>query len=46
MLQTYYQAQVYGSIYFQPVFSYIPNPGAHPDKSNVTAFTARIITLF
>jgi porin len=46
MLQTYYQAQVYGSIYFQPVFSYIPNPGAHPNKSNVTALTARIITLF
>lgn len=46
MLQTYYQAQLYGSIYFQPVFSYIPNPGAHPDKSNVTALTARIITLF
>jgi porin len=46
MLQAYYQAQVYGPIYFQPVFSYIPNPGAHPDKSNVTALTARIITLF
>ncbi|HEX2583338.1 MAG TPA: carbohydrate porin [Chlamydiales bacterium] len=46
MLQTYYQAQVYGSIYFQPVFSYIPNPGAHPNRSNVTALTARIITLF
>jgi porin len=46
MFQIYYQAQVYSSIYFQPVFSYIPNPGAHPKKSNVTAFTARIITLF
>jgi porin len=46
MLQTYYQAQVYHSIYFEPVFSYIPNPGAHPKKSNVTALTARIITLF
>lgn len=46
MFQAYYQAQVYGSIYFQPVFSYIPNPGAHPNQSNVTALTARIITLF
>lgn len=46
MLQAYYQTNVYGSIYFQPVFSYIPNPGAHPNKSNVTALTARIITLF
>lgn len=46
MLQTYYQAQVYKSIYFQPVLSYIPNPGAHPDTNNVVAVTGRIITLF
>lgn len=46
MLQLYYQAQVYSSIYFQPVLSYIPNPGAHPTKSNVCALTARLITLF
>jgi hypothetical protein len=26
MFQTYYQAQVYNSIYFQSAFSYIPNP--------------------
>ena len=46
MLQAYYQAQVYKSIYFQPVFSYIPTPGAHPDKSNVCALTARLTALF
>lgn len=46
MLQGYYQAQIVGSIYFQPVFSYIPNPGAHPHQSNVFATTARIIALF
>ncbi len=46
MLQGYYQAQVYKSIYFQPVLSYIPNPGAHPNKSNVCAITARLIALF
>lgn len=46
MLQSYYQAEVYGSIYFQPVFTYIPNPGAHPDKSNVCALTSRLIILF
>ncbi len=46
MLQGYYQLQVYGSIYFQPVFSYIPNPGAHPNKSNVCAFTSRLTILF
>ncbi|MBY0529098.1 MAG: carbohydrate porin [Rhabdochlamydiaceae bacterium] len=46
MLQTYYQAQLYKSIYFQPVLSYIPNPGAHPTKSNVVAVTGRLTTLF
>ncbi|MBP7074631.1 MAG: carbohydrate porin [Rhabdochlamydiaceae bacterium] len=46
MFQTYYQAQLYSSIYFQPVLSYIPNPGAHPTKSNVVALTGRLIVLF
>lgn len=46
MFQTYYQGQIYGSIYFQPVLSYIPTPGAHPTKSNVCALTARLIILF
>jgi len=46
MFQGYYQTQVYKSIYFQPVLSYIPNPGAHPTKSNVLAITARLTALF
>jgi porin len=46
MFQGYYQAQVYKSIYFQPVLSYIPNPGAHPTKSNVLALTGRLTVLF
>ncbi|HEY2811387.1 MAG TPA: carbohydrate porin [Rhabdochlamydiaceae bacterium] len=46
MLQGYYQIQIYNSIYFQPVLSYIPNPGAHPNKSNVVAFTGRLTVLF
>ncbi len=46
MLQAYYQAQVYGSLYFQPVFSYIPNPGADPLHSNVYALTGRLTLLF
>lgn len=46
MFQAYYQAQLYHSIYFEPVLSYIPNPGAHPHKSNVSALTARITALF
>jgi len=46
VLQGYYQAQLYNSIYFQPVLSYIPNPGRHPTINNVCAITARIIALF
>lgn len=46
MFQGYYQAQLYNSSYFQPVLSYIPNPGAHPTESNVIAFTGRFIILF
>jgi len=46
MLQGYYQLQVRDSIYFQPVFSYVPNPGEHPNKSNVVAVTTRLIVLF
>lgn len=46
MFQTYYQAQIYKSSYFEPVFSYIPNPGGHPNKTNVVALTGRLIVLF
>lgn len=46
LLQGYYQAQISRTAYLQPVLSYIPNPGAHPDRSNVVAFTARITLLF
>ncbi len=46
MLQGYYQTQLYRSIYFEPVLSYIPNPGAHPNQSNVVAVTARLTMLF
>jgi porin len=46
MFQGYYQAQLYKSIYFQPVLSYIPYPGAQPDIFNVCALTGRITALF
>lgn len=29
LTQFYYQAHLVGDIYFQPTFSYVPNPGAH-----------------
>ncbi len=46
MFQAYYQAQIYRSIYLQPVFSYIPNPGEHPTKSKVFTYTTRLSVLF
>jgi porin len=46
MFQAYYQGQIYGSTYFQPVLTYIPNPGAHPTKTNAVALTGRLIALF
>ncbi len=46
MLQGYYQLQILSSIYFESSLSYIPNPGAHPDRSNVAALTNRMTFLF
>lgn len=46
MLQGYYQLQILSSVYFETALSYIPNPGAHPDKSNVSALTNRLTVLF
>lgn len=46
MLQGYYQLQILSSMYLETAFSYIPNPGAHPNKSNVSAITSRITLLF
>lgn len=46
MFQGYYQASLYKSIYFQPAISYVPRPGAHPDRTNVVAITGRVIALF
>ena len=46
MLQGYYQMQLRDWIYFQPVISYVPKPGAHPHDSNVCALTTRLTALF
>lgn len=46
MLQGYYQLQIREWVYFQPVLSYIPNPGRTLIESNVCAFTARLMILF
>jgi porin len=46
MVQGYYQLQILSSMYFETAFSYVPNPGAHPNKSNVSALTNRLTFLF
>ncbi len=46
MLQGYYQLQILDYLYFESALSYIPNPGAHPHKSNVSALTSRLTLLF
>ena len=46
LLQGYYQAEICKDTYFQPVLSFIPDPGAHPTVSNVWAFTGRLMVIF
>lgn len=45
MFQAYYQAQIMSGIYFEPVLSFIPTPGATPHH-RVWAGTARVVILF
>lgn len=46
MVQTYYQAHVYGGLFLQPTLSYIPTPGASNTDSAAWAFTMRLTCLF
>lgn len=46
LLQGYYQAHLYKSIFFLSALSYIPKPGAQKDLPRAWAGTARIIALF
>lgn len=46
ILQSYYQANLFNSVYLQPVISYIPRPGAASKLKNTWASTVRLITLF
>jgi carbohydrate-selective porin OprB len=32
MFQVYYQAHLIGGMYFEPAITYIPTPGANPDR--------------
>ncbi|MBU6383374.1 MAG: carbohydrate porin [Verrucomicrobia bacterium] len=46
MLQAYYQMAITNAVFFEPVLSYIPNPGIDANHSNVCAITARLTVLF
>ncbi|MGA2053002.1 MAG: carbohydrate porin, partial [Opitutales bacterium] len=46
MLQTYYQAHIYGGLFLQPTLSYIPTPAASNTYSAAWAFTMRLTFLF
>jgi carbohydrate-selective porin OprB len=46
ILQGYYQMNLIGGTYFQPVLSYIPAPGAATGLQSAWAVTLRFIALF
>lgn len=46
MFQAYYQAHIIYDLYFQPVISYIPNPGASSTASGAVATTLRMMFFF
>jgi porin len=46
ILAAYYQAKVVDGIFVQPVLTYVPNPGATPRHTPVTAVTVQTTILF
>ena len=46
MLQSYYQQYLRDGAYFQPVISYIPNPGERPGIPPAWAMTLQLLLLF
>lgn len=46
ILAAYYQAHLFGGVFFQPTFSYIPNPGASTSLHGATAITLQSTVLF
>ena len=46
MFQSYYQCCLYGSLYLEPVISYIPKPGAVKDLPQTWAVTVRLLAYF
>lgn len=46
MFQTYYQCNLFGSVYLEPVISYIPRPGGSFGLPPTWAGTLRLLSLF
>jgi porin len=46
ILQAYYQMHLVGTSFFEPVLSYIPNPGESPRTQGAIAITSQITILF
>jgi porin len=46
ILQAYYQAHLIGTSFFEPVISYIPNPGESRRVQGAVAMTAQVTVLF
>ncbi|MBS0626939.1 MAG: carbohydrate porin, partial [Verrucomicrobia bacterium] len=46
VFQTYYQCCLYGTLYLEPVVSYIPKPGAVADLPGTWATTLRLLARF
>jgi len=45
IIQSYYQLNLIGSTYFQPVLSYIPSPGAAPGLKSAWVVTLRSLRI-
>lgn len=46
LIEFYYQAQIVDHLYLQPVFTYVPNPGASPDLKPAAILTVQTTVLF
>lgn len=46
LTQFYYQAQVWGDIFFQPTFTYIPNPGAIENQATREGYPSATSLIF
>jgi porin len=46
ILQAYYQMHLLGTSFFEPVISYMPNPGENPRTQGAVAVTSQITVLF